>query len=190
MAFSLAIMDSMFGTIAFGISLSLYPQWTEVLERHRKHNLFERGETLIALGGLTWNKFRNQMKDRTNMEKIKAVNDLWNQRPWKADRKNWGIEDKWSTPLEFCMKGGDCEDYAIAKMLSLKEIGVDCPMRLAIGEVNGRGHAVLAVEINGKTLILDNEHKEMIDADKYPMKLKLSLNEERAWRHVQARQVK
>lgn len=183
-------MNRMMGTIAIGRPLSSVPQWVEMLERHRKASLFERGDTLIALGGMTWNKFKSQMKGKTDMEKIKAVNDLWNQRPWKADKKNWGIEDKWATPLEFCMKGGDCEDYAVAKMLSLKALDVQCPMRLAIGEINGKGHAVLAVEVDGRILILDNDHKELIDADKYPMKLRLSLNEERAWGHVQAKQVK
>lgn len=184
------MMNRMFGTVALGIPLRLCPQWTEMLERHQKHNLFKKGDTLVALGGLTWNKFKSETKDKPLMEKIEAVNNLWNRRSWKDDTRNWGMEDKWATPLEFCYKGGDCEDYATAKMLSLKELGVDCPMRLAIGEVNGRGHAVLAVEIDGRILILDNEHKELIDADKYPMKLKLSLNEEKAWGHMQAKQVK
>ncbi len=37
----------------------------------------------------------------------------------------WGQEDYWATPLEALGKGeGDCEDYAIAKYVTLKQLGV------------------------------------------------------------------
>ena len=180
------MMNRMFGTVALGIPLRLYPQWIEMLERHQKHNLFQKGDTLVALGGLTWNKFKSETKDKPLMEKIEAVNNLWNRRPWKDDLTNWGMEDKWATPLEFCYKGGDCEDYAIAKMLSLKELGVDCPMRLVVGKKDGKGHAILAIQPHeGQLFILDNMSNVLIPDYKYHnFEPKDSMTEERAWAHL------
>lgn len=185
MVFLMAIMDRMFGTVAFGIPLDFYPQWTEMLERHRKHNLFKKDGVIVALGGLTWEKFRDETKDKPLMKKIEAVNNLWNRRPWKDDTRNWGMKDKWATPLEFCYKGGDCEDYAIAKMLTLKELGVDCPMRLVIGIKDGVGHAVLAVKVENMLYILDNNSNVVIPYYFYKnFEPKNSLTESQAWAHL------
>ncbi len=182
----MAMMNRMFGTVAFGIPLRLFPQWTEMLERHRKHNLFKKGDTLVALGGLTWERFRNETKDKPLMEKIEAVNNLWNRRPWKDDMTNWGLEDKWATPLEFCYKGGDCEDYAIAKMLTLKELGVDCPMRLVLGKKDGKGHAVLMIQIDTKLFVLDNTSNVLIPDYMYRnFEPKDSMTEDKAWAHLE-----
>lgn len=179
------MMNRMFDTVAFGVPLSLFPQWTEMLERHKKHNLFERGDTLVALGGLTWNKFKKETRSKPLIEKIKAVNDLWNKRIWKEDEKNWGVKDKWATPLEFCYKGGDCEDYAIAKMLSLKALNADCPMRFVIGKKKERGHAILVVQVDSKLLVLDNESNDLMPDYLYSnFEPKDSLTEDKAWAHV------
>lgn len=187
------MINSMFDTIAVGIPLRLYPQWIEMLERHRKNNLFKKGETLVATGGLTWNKFRKQMEGLTTMDKIREVNSLWNRRPWKGDIENWHLEDRWATPLEFCMKGGDCEEYATTKMLSLKELGVDCPMRLVIGKKDGRGHAVLVIQVEYWLYILDNESNLPVPDYQYRnFEPKDSMTEEKAWvqlKHLSTKEV-
>ena len=177
-------MKRMFGTAAVGRPLSSFPRWTKMLSRHENANLFERGQTLVALGGLTWDKFKARMQGKSDIEKIKAVNDLWNQRPWKPDKTNWGAEDQWATPLEFCLKGGDCEDYAIAKMFSLKALGVQCPMRIAAGYRQNEGHAVLLVELEGKILVLDNREKRVMEESEYEFTPIYSLDEKSAWMHI------
>lgn len=168
-------------TIGMKTSIRNYPKWTAMLERHRQKNLFERDGALLALGGLTWGKFKARMKGKTEMEKIVAVNELWNQRPWKSDAANWKEEDKWATPLEFCFKGGDCEDYAIAKMLTLKALGVKLPMKMCVGIRKGKGHAVLTVDVDGRRLVLDNEEKGIVDEDRYDFTPMYSLAENEAW---------
>lgn len=180
-------MERMFGTTAVGRPLSSFSRWTEMLGRHRKASLFERGQTLVALGGLTWDKFKARMQGKSDIEKIEAVNDLWNKRPWKPDRANWGAEDQWATPLEFCLKGGDCEDYAIAKMFSLKDLGVQCPMRIAVGYRKNEGHAVLLAELEGKILVLDNREKRVMEESEYEFTPIYSLDEESAWMHFKGK---
>ncbi|MFW6345350.1 MAG: transglutaminase-like cysteine peptidase [Halomonas sp.] len=57
---------------------------------------------------------------------LKEVNDFFNRRVrWVDDDENWGPEDYWATPLETMGQGrGDCEDYSIAKYITLKQLGV------------------------------------------------------------------
>jgi hypothetical protein len=53
--------------------------------------------------------------------KLEHANIFVNDRvSYASDRDVWGVEDYWTTPLEVFGKGrGDCEDYAIAKYISL-----------------------------------------------------------------------
>lgn len=59
-------------------------------------------------------------------EKLKRVNTFFNQRiVFRSDQTVWGAADYWATPVESLRKGaGDCEDYALAKYLTLRELGV------------------------------------------------------------------
>jgi predicted transglutaminase-like cysteine proteinase len=58
--------------------------------------------------------------------RLSEVNAFFNRRVrWVDDIHNWGQEDFWATPLETMGRGqGDCEDYSIAKYVSLKQLGV------------------------------------------------------------------
>lgn len=76
------------------------------------------------------------------------------------DKSQYGVEDLWATPLmTFGSGAGDCEDYAIAKYVALREAGIaESDLRLVVvrdSAVN-EDHAVAAVRENGLWLILDN----------------------------------
>ncbi|MDE2428876.1 MAG: transglutaminase-like cysteine peptidase, partial [Burkholderiales bacterium] len=75
---------------------------------------------------------------------------------------HWGVPDYWATPVEFVASwGGDCEDYAIAKYMALKELGIPVE-RLRITYVRatniGETHMVLAYypTPSAEPWILDN----------------------------------
>ena len=79
---------------------------------------------------------------------LRKTNDFYNQVPYFSDMEHWGVEDYWATPVELVASlGGDCEDYAIAKYMTLKELGVPIE-RLRITYVRainiGETHMVLA----------------------------------------------
>ncbi|WP_423680148.1 transglutaminase-like cysteine peptidase [Undibacterium sp. WLHG33] len=79
---------------------------------------------------------------------IRKTNDFYNQVPYFSDLEHWGVDDYWATPVEFVASfGGDCEDYAIAKYMTLKELGIPVD-RLRITYVRainiGETHMVLA----------------------------------------------
>jgi len=90
------------------------------------------------------------------------VNGFFNALPSAEDRVVWGVEDYWATPAEFLSTGsGDCEDYAIAKYFTLKELGVPVSrLRLVYAKTwHARGaHMVLAYYAapGAEPLILDN----------------------------------
>jgi predicted transglutaminase-like cysteine proteinase len=83
-----------------------------------------------------------------------------------SDLANFGEADVWSAPLSTLARGsGDCEDYAIAKMVVLLEAGVPSQdLRLVIlrDTVRAAEHAVLAVRQQGHWLILDNRTLVMV----------------------------
>jgi len=73
-----------------------------------------------------WQKLMQTAKNLPEQEKLKQVNDFFNQDiEFVDDIYLWGLKDYWATPLELLSKGaGDCEDYSIAKYFTLKELGV------------------------------------------------------------------
>ena len=83
------------------------------------------------------------------------------------DSVQHGETDRWSAPLAtFATGKGDCEDYAIAKYVSLSEAGFPRDdLRLVLGRDRAvrQDHAVLAARLHGKWLILDNRHAELKD---------------------------
>ncbi|MFZ3619926.1 cysteine protease LapG [Leclercia barmai] len=57
---------------------------------------------------------------------LNRVNQFFNARmAFRDDIVVWKQQDYWATPIEFLRKGaGDCEDFALAKYFTLREMGV------------------------------------------------------------------
>jgi len=93
---------------------------------------------------------------------LRPVNGFFNRLPYVIDQAHWGAVDYWATPSEFlASSGGDCEDYAIAKYFTLKELGVPVSrLRMVYArtwKTNG-AHMVLAYYAapGAEPLILDS----------------------------------
>jgi predicted transglutaminase-like cysteine proteinase len=73
-----------------------------------------------------WHRMLEESRTLSDDEKLKAVNLFFNRRIYfNSDQAVWGVPDHWATPLEFMGKAqGDCEDFAIAKYISLLLLGV------------------------------------------------------------------
>lgn len=73
-----------------------------------------------------WQRLLDSLENAEEPEQLKAVNRFFNlQLRFRDDIEIWGEEDYWATPVEALYKGaGDCEDYAIAKYFTLKQLGV------------------------------------------------------------------
>lgn len=84
-----------------------------------------------------------------------------------SDYAQHGEADRWSSPLEtFATAKGDCEDYAIAKFVALREAGFpreDLRLMLVRDRAVRQDHAVLAARLDGQWLVLDNRRSELIE---------------------------
>jgi predicted transglutaminase-like cysteine proteinase len=106
---------------------------------------------------------------------------------YTSDWEQWHEPDVWSAPLDRNNKGsfdtgmGDCEDYAIAKYVALREAGVaPADVRLLLVRDNSvhLDHAVLAARQDGHWLILDNRWSRLTeDTDLKQFEPLFSLND-------------
>jgi len=73
-----------------------------------------------------WAALLNNPAQGTIQDKLKQVNQFFNARmAFRDDIVVWKQQDYWATPIEFLRKGaGDCEDFALAKYFTLREMGV------------------------------------------------------------------
>ena len=92
--------------------------------------LRESMQRLYGQSGLSvleeWFALLDRLAGADLQTQLRDVNDFFNRRVrWLDDIVIWGQEDFWATPLETLGKGeGDCEDYSIAKYITLKQLDV------------------------------------------------------------------
>lgn len=154
--------------------ISAFKKWTTILSR-LSYTQFDQSRTA---------QFRNMDLNA----QVNAVNHYVNQVRYIEDSKNFGKSDYWATPSEFFARGGDCEDFAIAKYAILKQLGVpEHKMRLAIvqDKIKNIPHAVLIVYTDNGPMLLDNQIKrtsEVASVNRY--KPIYSINATGWWRHL------
>src|SRR3981081_4348578 len=87
-----------------------------------------------------------------------------------SDLVQYGSIDVWSSPLATFAKGaGDCEDYAIAKLVALRLAGLAAEdLRLVIlrDTIGQEDHAVVAARLEGRWLTLDNPRLGMVEGQR------------------------
>lgn len=167
----------------------VFQQWENVLERHRgndpdKESCGSSNDCQLR----QWNEFLTGLKERPALEQIWEVNARANQKAYRFDSENYGINDYWATPKEFLYKGGDCEDYAVIKLLSLKQLGFSVDSMRIVVLVDTKlktSHAVLAVYLNNDILILDNQMQEVVSQQELSHYVPIySINEKGWWIHA------
>ena len=112
---------------------------------------------------IEWQQLLTSAKNLSERDKLKQVNNFFNLNVrFIDDIIQWKTEDYWATPLEFLATGaGDCEDFAIAKYFTLKELGVDeNKMRITYVKAlrYNQAHMVLTFFASPKAIpeVLDN----------------------------------
>lgn len=74
-----------------------------------------------------WTNLVTKYDNAETIEKLHAANQFFNvQIRFTTDQVAWGEEDFWATPLESLHKQqGDCEDFSLAKYISLLLMGIN-----------------------------------------------------------------
>lgn len=116
-------------------------------------------------------KLLKDIKPHDTYKKVYRVNAFFNKFMYKEDMDNYGQEDYWSTVQEFLLKGsGDCEDYAIAKYITLVNLGIpkeNLTLVLSkykskkyskVKKLKNEYHMVLLYKVLDKTFVLDSNN--------------------------------
>lgn len=152
------------------------------------------GSDGVALLG-AWNRMLDSSRSLDNREKITQVNDFFNRHiRYTDDVTLWQKSDYWATPLETMgVRAGDCEDFTIAKYMSLLELGIPTEqlrliyVRAQIGGAQSKrfqAHMVLGYysSADAEPLILDNLISRIEPASKRPdLRPVFSFNSEGLW---------
>ena len=122
------------------------------------------------VGGLTdypgvWTELLSEARRMPALDPVQMVNQWVN---WHVRYREDGPADEWATAPVTLMRGyGDCEDFALAKMALLAELGVspDEMFLVLLRDARQADHAVLAVNRNGRFHVLDNRTDKVLPAE-------------------------
>lgn len=165
-------------------NLKAFTKWSSMFERFDNALNDQKSRRIID----EMLKEVAQYKSGSIHKMAQNVNRMMNQKKYIVDNRNWGKSDYWATPIEFLTRGGDCEDFAIAKYVALRALGVpENRMRIAIVQDQKKNipHAILVVYSEQGAVILDNQIKtverESTIAHYKPI---FSINREAWWLHT------
>lgn len=166
--------------------LSAFPKWNRAIEASK----LSMNEQCVdgECAEHSWpDMIANWPISGVSVTTLGSVNQQINQNHYVLDSINWGKPDFWASSLQFLIRNGDCEDYAIAKYMALKQIGFPAKdMRLVILQDENLGilHSVLDVFLKGTHYILDNQIDALVtDQDIIHYNPIYSINEAHWWRH-------
>lgn len=137
-------------------NLRPFTKWSSMFDRLDRSMSDPSNQALLA----SWKQQLTEFQGLPLTTMVSKVNSFVNSYKYVADNVNWGQSDHWATPIEFFVRGGDCEDYAIAKYASLRALGVpEERLRLAIVHDRQKNvpHAVLIVYTDRGAMLLDNQ---------------------------------
>lgn len=176
--------------------MSAFKKWANLKTRHKNETESRKLNTINNQCRLSknfkcmneeWQDVIKKLSSSTPEAMMNGINRHLNQAAYVSDWSNWQQQDYWATLSQFFYKDGDCEDYAIAKYYSLKELGFDeNKMRIVVVHDTNLdvAHAVLAVYLKDKIWILDNQNSQVINDDQIQHYTPLySINENAWWFH-------
>lgn len=125
-----------------------------------------------------WQKVINEASITDEIGRLVLVNDFFNRRiHYAEDVDIWQRRDYWATPLQALgIHKGDCEDFALAKYITLLLSGVPeerlrlIYVRAVINGRNTRAHMVVGYypEQSKVPWVLDSLAGEVLTADRRP----------------------
>ena len=123
---------------------------------------------------IDWQNLVERHMTDSELVKLESVNRFFNRNRFVSDIEHWNKTDYWATPIEFlATKGGDCEDFAIAKYITLRALDIpDVKLRITYVKAIrlNQAHMVLTYYKTPRSvpLVLDNLDTSIKPADKRP----------------------
>ena len=134
---------------------------------------------------LNYENLKKEIKELNFIGKMAQLNSFFNTFPKIEDIENYGNSDYWATPKEFIEKGGDCEDFAIAKYFSfIEEIKIEKEkLFFLIAKREAGFHMVLlyADSLENSPLVFDSDTNNIVKLlDRTDLTPVVAFNEERS----------
>lgn len=163
--------------------ISAFTKWTTVMRRFEDQMATQSTSPRMQM----WKSHLQGLKGLSARDQIDAVNSYINQTRYIEDSANYGKSDYWATPIEFFSKGGDCEDFAVAKYASLRALGFSTDqLRIMIvqDKIKRIAHAILIVYTPEGAFVLDNQQKSVLPQDQVKRyEAVFSINSTNWWLH-------
>jgi predicted transglutaminase-like cysteine proteinase len=187
-------IDGLFGTVEIkSDNLSALPQWNRVIKSFSelKKSADACDQDILKCSSQQMTLWRTKIQELEYAKprtKVREINQFINKWQKLSDPDAYNAEDYWATPLEFLTRGGDSEDFAIMKYVSLKELGIP-PEKMRIVVTNdvlrGKNHAVLSLKANNKQFVLDSQTDTVLSEDRVKYYIPFySANEKSRWAHI------
>ncbi len=166
------------------VNLAPFTKWTSMFGRFEKTAGGAHDQRIMN----DWKRDLMAYQGLPLRDMVERVNTLVNKTEYIEDNQNYSQSDYWATPIEFFTRGGDCEDFAIAKYVSLRALGVpESRLRIAIVQDMQKNipHAVLIVYTDEGPVVLDNQNKRVVAAQTIShYKPIFSINRTAWWLHT------
>ena len=183
------------------------PSWARMLERHA----LQRGKLDACLldPSSCQGRYRSAayiLKRAQTLEeadRIALIHRYVNRQPYRSDRSRKVVDEntdqtttyrnQWATLDDFLTRGGDCEDFAVAKYFLLRELGVSADRLRIVVTYERRErdhHALLAIRFpatqdSGEEDVWLLESDNNIDrAPHLGYRYVYALNENHVWDHA------
>ena len=106
------------------------------------------------------------MKALSPHDRLVRANAALNSVSYVTAQQNWGDPGYWETPYQFLARGGQCQDYAIAKYFALEGSGFPASalhLFVVRDTLRALDHAILVADVDGQSLVLDNQTPDIVD---------------------------
>lgn len=169
------------------------PRWQKVMARFAQQE--HSPDSACAAGANcppeVWKRTVAELKTLPLRARVEKVNDIFNRVPYVPAEVNWHDVAYWETPYEFLARGGQCQDYAIAKYLALLESGVpEQNLRFVVVHDNTvqLDHAITVVDVDGDALALDNQMTSVVPTQSLQLRYSpyYALNDQGWWPYISA----
>lgn len=132
-----------------------------------------------------WADLIISLKGENPLRQMITVNRWFNRIPYTYDEYAYKTIDYWADTLQFLKSSGDCEDFALAKYYTLRELGFttdSMKIMMVYDTEKTIDHSVLMVYMNDSRYLLDNYSDDTDPSSmEYRYKNVYGFNETTSW---------
>ena len=184
------------------VQIEKIPQWNRIVQNYNKDKAIyarcvESSSFCPNERLKIWGKFVHAIKDEPQEIQAAYVNGWFNRMPYREDKWIYGQRDHWADLAQFLQYSGDCEDFSIAKYITLRVLGFSSEqlkVAMVYDVYSGTDHAFTIARVGLSDYILDSRDAAM-EPGRFVARYQphYAFNEDQVWvykRPVMARSIR